>query len=39
MNFNEILEMNEKLWKNQGGVLTKLLISQLLRALEYQTCL
>ena len=33
------LEMNEKSRKNQGGTLTKLLISsQLLIALEYQAC-
>ena len=31
--------MNEKLQKNQRGVLTKLLISHLLTALEYQTLL
>ena len=29
--------MNEKLRKNQGDILTKLLISQLLNALEHQT--
>ena len=29
--------MNEKSWKNQGGVLTNLIISQLLSAIEYQT--
>ena len=29
--------MNEILWKNQGGLLTQLLISQLLFALEYLT--
>ena len=29
--------MNEKLRKNQGVILTKLLISQLIIALEYQT--
>ena len=32
MNFNEKEEMNEKLRKNQGGALPKLLISQLLSA-------
>ena len=30
--------MNEKLRKNQGGVLTTLPISQMLSAQEYQTC-
>ena len=29
------LERNEKLWENQGGILTKLLISLLMIALEY----
>ena len=37
MNFNETLEKNEKSWRNQGGILTKLLISQLLCAVKYQT--
>ena len=31
------LELNEKFWKNQGVILTKLLISHLIIALEYQT--
>ena len=29
------LEMNEKIWKNHGGMLTKLLLSHLLIALGY----
>ena len=33
----KILEGNKKLRKNQGGILTKLLISLLIIALEYQT--
>ena len=33
----KISEINEKLRKNQVDVLTTLLISQLLSALEYQT--
>ena len=32
-----MLEVNEKSQTNQGGILTKLLISQLLIDLEYQT--
>ena len=32
------LEMNEKSQKNQGDILTKFFISQLLIVLEYQTC-
>ena len=32
------LEMNEKWQKNQGDILTNYFISQLLIALEYQTC-
>ena len=31
------LEMNEKSRNNQGGILTKFLISQLLIVLEYKT--
>ena len=31
------LEINEKFRKNQGVILTKLLISHLIIALEYQT--
>ena len=31
------VEMNEKSQKNQGGILTNIIISQLLSALEYQT--
>ena len=31
------VEINEKKGKNHGGVLTSLIISQLLSALEYQT--
>ena len=34
MKFNENIKMNEKLRKNQGGVLTKLLVALLLIALE-----
>ena len=34
---NKTLEINEKVRKNQGGVHTKLLISHLLSAIEYQT--
>ena len=33
----KILEINEKSQKNQGVVLTKLFISYLIIALEYQT--
>ena len=32
------LEINEKSPKNQGDILTKFYISQLLISLEYQTC-
>ena len=31
------VEINEKLWKNHWGMLTKLLLSHLLIAKEYQT--
>ena len=36
MIFKETLEINEKFRKNQGAILTKLLISHLIIALEYQ---
>ena len=35
--FLKTLAINEKLWKNQGRILTKLIISQLKIALDYQT--
>ena len=37
MNLNENIVMNEKSRKNQGLILTKLLISHLLIARKYQT--
>ena len=37
MTLMKILEINEKHETNQGGVLTKLLIFQLLSAIENQT--
>ena len=36
LNFNEKLEINEKIVEKQGVIHTKLLISHLIIALEYQ---
>ena len=35
--FMKTLEMNEKVQKNQGAILTKILVFHLIIALEYQT--
>ena len=35
--FMKILELNKKVQKNQGAILTKLLVCHLIIALEYQT--
>ena len=36
LNFNETLEINEKITENQGVIHTKLLISHFIIVLEYQ---